>query len=901
MPAKPFLHPLLLLIGTTASAIVHPGKLTTEYLTNPLGIDAARPRFGWVLTSEQQRQYQSAFEILVADSPSDLSKGRGTAWSSGRSVSGENTAIAYAGAPLKPFTRYYWKVRAWDQDGKAGNWSRVAWFETTGNWPAKWIGDGKPLPEKEEELYKEDPSPWFRKAFTPRRKVRSARLFISGLGYYEAFLNDKKVGDRMLEPGWTAHRKQVLYSVYDISGELKSGHNSLRILLGNGWYNPLPLRLFGRFNLREVQQTGRPCLRAQVAITYTDGTTDRISTDETWETAPGPVLRNSVYLGEHDDGRKEMPDTWAAAVPVTGPSGELTPQLQPPVRVTRIVKPVKISEPQPGVFIVDMGQNFAGVARLRVQGPAGTKVTLRYGEDIHPDGSLNVMTSVAGQIKREGTGGPGAPPVAWQEDSYILAGKGIETWSPRFTFHGFRYVEVTGWPGKPTPADIEGLRMNSDLAVAGTFSSSSNLLNSVNTLADWTFLSNVFSVQSDCPAREKLGYGGDIVGTAESFLYKFDMAQFYRKAVRDFTNDQQEDGGITETAPFAGIADKGPGGSAGPLGWQLAYPYLIQQLYMFYGDKRLVEEAYPALRRQIEYLQTKAAYNLFFQDISDHEALDTKPEALTAGAFYYHHARLMTQFAAIAGKTEDSVHYSRLSNRIREALLSRYLVPGTGRFDNATQTAQVFALWYGLADGPEKEAALKQLESEFSRKNQHLATGIFATKMLFDVLRENERQEQAFRIASQEDFPGWGYMVRKGATTLWETWAYSDGVYSQNHPMFGSIVEWFYRSLLGINALQPGFARFQIRPQPAGDLTWAKGSYESVRGTIACHWRRTEGRYELDVQIPVNTTAEIWIPVRPGETLLENGLPSTRRILRTTNGYRVLEAGSGTYAFSTRW
>ncbi|SDM23277.1 family 78 glycoside hydrolase catalytic domain [Siphonobacter aquaeclarae] len=901
MPAKLFLLAVLLLAGTAANAVINPEKLTTEYLVNPLSIDVTRPRFGWMLTSSQRNQYQSAYEILVAETPSDLAKGRGTAWASGRIASAQNVAVVYSGTALKPGVRYFWKVRAYDQDGKAGDWSPVAWFETVDRWSADWIGDGKPLPSRDEEFYKEDPCPLFRKSFSPKKKIRSARLYISGLGYYEAFLNEKKIGDRMLEPGWTAHRKQVLYSVYDVTTMLKSGENTLQVLLGNGWYNPLPLRLFGRFNLRDVQQTGRPCLKACLKVTYADGSSGRITTDQSWETAPGPVLRNSVYLGEHYDARLERPANWKAAVVVSGPSGELTPQLQPPVRVTRVLKPVRITEPKPGIFVADMGQNFAGVARLRVQGPAGTRISLRYGEDVYPDGMLNGMTTVAGQIKREGTGGPGAPAIAWQEDSYILNGKGIETWSPRFTFHGFRYVELTGWPGKPGLADIDGLRMNADLPATGTFACSSELLNKINTLADWTFLSNVFSVQSDCPAREKLGYGGDIVGTAESYLYKYDMAQFYRKAVRDFANDQLEDGGITETAPFVGIADRGPGGNAGPLGWQLAYPHLIRQLYDFYGDRLLVEEQYPALRRQIEYLQSKAEYNLFFQDISDHEALDTKPEAFTAGAFYYHHARLMTQFAAIAGKTEDSVRYSRLAERIKGALVSRYLVPGTGRFDNATQTAQLFALWYGLAAGPEKDAALKQLDAEFARKNNHLSTGIFATKMLFDVLRENDRNGQAWQIASQEEFPGWGYMVKKGATTLWETWAYSDGVYSQNHPMFGSIVEWYYRSLLGINALEPGFARFQVKPQPAGDLTWAKGEYRSVRGAIACHWRKEEGRYQLDVQVPVNSTAEIWIPVRQGETVLENGLPAAYRILRTENGYRVYEVGSGQYAFSTRW
>jgi alpha-L-rhamnosidase len=392
-----------------------------------------------------------------------------------------------------------------------------------------------------------------------------------------------------------------------------------------------------------------------------------------------------------------------------------------------------------------------------------------------------------------------------------------------------------------------------------------------------------------------------MVATAEAFIYDFNMADFYTKTVQDFANDQQPDGGITETAPYVGIADKGYGGASGPLGWQLAFAYLQKQLYDYYGDKRIIEQHYAAFKKQMAFLESKAIYGLFYWDISDHEALDTKPEAFTASAFYYHHALLATEFAGILGKKEDSLYYSKLANTIKEAIVKKYFLSGTGRFDNATQTAQIFALYYGLP--PQKEATLKVLMDEFARHQYHLSTGIFATKMLFDVLRENNRNDIAYTIANQRSFPGWGYMLAKGATTLWETWAYSNNVYSQNHPMFGSISEWFYKSLLGINAAAPGFEKMIIKPQPAGALTWARGSYQSIKGTIVSNWKKSDNHFELHVSIPANTTAEVWLPAKENAVITESGKPinqsSEIKLLRYEEGYAVLAVGSGEYDFST--
>ncbi|MBD0289024.1 MAG: family 78 glycoside hydrolase catalytic domain, partial [Flavisolibacter sp.] len=626
--------------------------------------------------------------------------------------------------------------------------------------------------------------------------ISSARLYVCGLGYYEAYLNGQKIGDHVLDPGWTTHKKQALYVTYDITPQLSSGANAIGFMLGNGWWNPLPLQLFGRFNLRNVQQTGRPCVKAQLLLQYADGSKEVIGTNESWQTATGPVIRNNTYLGEHYDARLERnnwsdasynDNSWQKAEVVQGPSGELTPQMQPPVRITKVIKPVTIKEVGKDTFMVDMGQNFAGVARVRVKGPAGTRVRLRYGEDVHPNGSLNYLTTVAGQIKEiwNMKGGPGAPKTAWQEDDYILKGSGVEQWAPRFTFHGFRYIEITGWPGTPTLNDIEGLRMNSDLQENGTFTCSNSMFNRLQEAIKWTFLSNVFSVQSDCPGREKMGYGADIVVTSEAFLYNFNMANFYRKTVHDYANEQQPDGGITEIAPYTGIADRGYGGESGPLGWQLVFPYLQKMLYDFYGDKRIIEQNYAGIQRQMDFLRSKEINGLFHWDISDHEALDPKPEAFTAAAFYYHHALLAAQFAGILDKKDDSLKYVAWSKRIKDAIVRKYWIPNTGRFDNATQSAQLFALWYHLASDTSR--AMQMYRDELARHKGHLSTGIFSTKMLFDVMREKDQNEIAYEVANQRTFPGWGYMLEKSATTLWETWAYPENAPSQNHPMFGSI------------------------------------------------------------------------------------------------------------------
>ncbi|CAN5804001.1 glycoside hydrolase family 78 protein [soil metagenome] len=883
-----------------------PGQLTCEYVNNPLGIQTENPRFSWQYTISGRNQFQTAYEIVVAGNEADCKQLKGNVWQTKKVSSDQNIQVAFNGNSLQPFTRYYWRVRGYDGTNTAGEWSDIASFETAAlhaaDWQAKWISDGSVQFERLEDFYKADPMPLFRKQFAIHKKITAARIYLSGIGYSELYINNKKISDDVLSPGYTAYGKQVLYVTYDITSALTASKNTIGVMLGNGWYNPLPMQLFGRFNLRNAQQTGRPCLLAQILIEYTDGSKETIASDESWQTATGPVVRNNVYLGEEYDARleKEFTDdnNWKNAVITKGPAGVLTAQMQPAIRITKVIQPISIQPAGNDTFIVDMGQNFAGVVRLKVKGSVGTTISCRYGEVLYPNGSLNVLTTAAGQIKEiwNVNGGPGSPKTAWQKDQYTLKGNGIETWNPRFTFHGFRYIEISGWPGEPTVNDIEGLRMNSNLEQEGTFACSNDMFNTLHEKIQWTFLSNVFSVQSDCPAREKMGYGADMVATAGAFMYNYNMANFYSKAVQDFANDQQTDGGITETAPYTGIADRGYGGASGPLGWQLAFSYLQKKLYDFYGDEKIIAKQYPALQKQLEFLQAKATDGLYYWDIGDHETIDPKAEAFSASCFYYHHVMLATEFAGILHATADSAKYSRLANNIRNAIVSKFWIPNTGRFDNATQAAQIFALWYHLS--PEKDKTLEQLMQEYARHNWHVATGIFGTMMMFDVLRENDKNDIAYKLANQKDFPGWGYMLAQGATTLWESWQLPESS-SMNHPMFGSVDEWFYKSLLGINAAAPGFKRIIIKPQAAA-LAWAKGSYKSMYGIIKSEWKESETSFELKVTVPVNTVAEIWLPATKDTPITEGGnnnFQSEIKFVKQENSYRVFSVGSGNYDF----
>ena len=918
-----------LFLFSPAGGAVGPGISTTdlrcEYRTNPLGIDEARPRLGWVLHSDRRDEGQSAYRVLVATSEALLAHDKGDLWDSGKVGSSESVSVAYGGAPLRSHAACYWKVRVWDRNGRASPWSTPANWEMAlvapTDWKATWVNDGKPTPTSDDAFYRNDPAPLFRREFSLPAPVRRARLYVTGLGYYEAFINGDRVGDQVLDPGWTMYGKRVFYSTFDVTRQLREGRNCIAAMLGNGWYNPLPLRMWGNLNLREHLATGRPRLLAQLDVELADGSRQSIVTDPSWRVSDGPLVFNSVYLGEVYDARRETASwnlpgfddsAWRPAAVATEPVGVLQAQPQPPIRVTAEVRPIAVTEPSPGVFIVDMGQNFAGWAELSVAAPEGRRITMRYGELLRGDGTLNPLTSVAGQIKVRRTskdgvtpsiGGAGAPDVAWQSDTFIASGRGRETFRPRFTFHGFRYVELSGLPTAPTLDAVRGLRLHADVGEAGTFASSSELLNRIQQVTRRTFLSNLFSVQSDCPHREKFGYGGDIVATSDALMLNFDMARFYAKAVTDWADSARADGMLTDTAPFVGIQYCG-------VGWAMAHPVLQAGLYQYYGDRRIVERQYEVARRWLD-LVTAANPSLVLRDgLGDHEALTETPSEALVTPDYYASARLVSRLAHLLNRGDEAARYSALAERIRQAYATSVRRTAAGGHGPATQSAQAFALLPGLLDPPDRAGAVRWLLDDIRGVQRgHLATGIFGTRFAMDFLSAEGHAQDVFDVVRQETYPGWGYMLANGATTLWEHWALSDDTYSHNHPMFGSVSQWFFNWLGGIQpaADAAGFDRIVIRPQLVEGLDWVRCSYRSVRGPIVVNWSHGQGDVEWQVTIPVNATASIFIPATRLEDVEEGGevrVPARRadgvRSARMENGHAVFVVGSGTYRFISR-
>jgi alpha-L-rhamnosidase len=860
----------------------------------------------------------------VARSEALLAEGVADLWDSGKVSSSRQLHIEYEGPPLGSSERYFWRVQVWDAEGRTSEPSGICWWEmgllSPDDWTGFWISDGSEQPATEEAFYEDDPVPLFRRSFHVDGPVKRARLYAVGLGYCELRLNGDALSDHALDPAWTSFESRVYYTCMDLTGELQTGENVLGALLGNGWYNPLPMRMWGRINVREHLAVGRPRLLAQLNIEYEDGSVQTVASDEAWRVGSGPILRNSVYLGEKYDARLEQPgwdrpgfddSEWSSASAADSNLGELRTLPIPPIRVTAHLAPVSMNEVTPGVYIFDLGRNFAGWVRLRVQGPRGTTVRMRMGERLYPDGTLNPMTAVAGQIKgmkEDGTprGGPGAPEIAWQSNSYTLRGGGPEEYTPRFTFHGFRYVEVTGFPGKPTLESIEGLRLNTDVEPAGSFSCSNDRFNRLHQMVQWTLLSNLFSVQSDCPGREKFQYGGDIVATSEMAIFGYDVASFYAKTVSDHRDAVRGEGWFTETAPYVGIAAGNYVEEAGPISWGLAHPLLMTQLHQYYGDRQIIEQHFEAARTWVDLLDQHSDGRVIDRCIGDHESLDPNPVELIATAHFYLAASLVAGFAKILGRSGEEARYRQLALKIKDAFVERFLEPGTGSFGAGTQSTQATALHLGLAPEGEVERATQRMVDEvLVAHDGHIATGIFGTKYLLNALSTTGHADVAYQMVDEPTYPGWGYMLERGATTLWETWAESDDVYSQNHPMFGSVGEWFYKCLAGIRPEESaiGFDRFRIEPKLPEGLEWVEASYESVRGTIRSSWRLEDDLLYFDVEIPVNTTGVVQLPTRDPMSSQEGGrllseVSSIRKLPATSPDAARFELGSGRYSFT---
>ncbi|MFN3650733.1 MAG: family 78 glycoside hydrolase catalytic domain [Armatimonadota bacterium] len=881
--------------GAAADPPLAVGQLQCEYLVNPLGLDTARPRLRWVLTSPRRGERQTAYQVLVASTPELLRRDRGDLWDSGKVPSDQSAQVPYGGKPLEATQRAYWKVRAWGRDGgKPTAWSEAAWWEMglprPEDWHGEWIGRTR------ETEYQ--PAPLLRREFNVDGRVKRARAYVSGLGYYELRLNGEKVGDHHLDPGYTRYDRRALYSTYDVTPLLRRGKNAVGAMLGTGWHNvhTKAVWYFDRAPWRAA-----PRLRTELRIEYTDGRTETIVSDESWKTSTGPVVFDSIYGGESYDAREEKAGWdragyddrgWQSALVVPAPGGAVSAQQMPPIKITDTLKPVRVTEPKPGVFIFDIGQNMAGHAQLRVEGPAGTKITLRYGERLHPDGTLDRAAIAQHMIKD--------PPQRFQTDEYTLKGDGTEVWEPRFTYHGFQYVEVTGFPGKPTLDSLRARVVHSAVERAGELETSSELVNRIQRATRWAYLSNLHSIPTDCPHREKNGWTGDAHLAAELGIFNYHPAAVYTKWIQDLSDEMRESGELPGIVPTSGWGYEWGNGPA----WDSAFLLIPWYLYQYYGDTRILETNYPKMRRYVDYLTTKAKDGIVSIGLGDWVAPGpTAPTEVTSTGYYYVDARIVADTARLLGKEADAKKYSELADSIRDAFNRTFFKPETAQYADGSQAALSCALYQGLVPKGEEQRVLKNLVAAVDKHDGHVFAGILGTKYLLHALRDNGRPDVAYRVTAQTTFPSWGHWLEQGATTLWEAW---NGTDSRNHIMFGDVSAWFYRALAGINPdpAGPGFKKVIIRPYLPEGMTFARATYPSIHGTIQSGWTRDRSGVTLAVTIPANSSATVYVPAAENHRVIEGGRPAETaegvRFLRREGEAMVYEIGSGSYRFQVR-
>ena len=717
----------------------------------------------------------------------------------------------------------------------------------------------------------EHPSPLFRKEFKIEKAIKSASLSITAAGYFKAFINGSGIEKNVLDPAWTDFSKRIYYSEYDVTSMIQEGDNCLGVSLGNGFYNPLPMRKWGSRNLREDLTVGKPVFIAKLHITFKNGDSEEIVTDNSWKYALGPITKNSVYIGVAYNANNELGEwnkpgfddkNWQAATIGTPPGGKLEKAFFPPVEITQEITPVDISSPEKGVWIVDMGLNFTGTYKIKLSGEVGDTIVFRFGERIYQDGSINPMTTVAGQIKRKGVGGPGAPDIAWQTDSYIIGHKNGQWFSPDFTYHTYRYMEIKGLKEKPKTDDVRGLFMHSNVPNENTFSSSSELLNSIQDASERTFLANLVSVQSDCPAREKFGYGGDLNATSEAFIYNFDMQSFYRKTIYDWV-DAMKDSSFVDTAPFTGIEYCG-------ISWESAYLTTQYYLYLYYNDTDIINELYDRNIRWMDKVAMIHPEGIVDEGLSDHESLEPVPVQLTGTSHYLQCARIMKTFAREMGIAADVQKYEALADKLENQIRAEFWdKPYVGKINRQTLFATL--LYHKIIPEDEIPAAKDSLLTAITNgPSGHFNTGIFGTKYVLETLAEYGAPNAVFDIVNSKIYPGWGFMIDQGATSIWETWKESDNTYSNNHPMFGTVSEWFYRWLAGIqpDPDHPGFKEFFLTPTMPEGLESVNCTYHSPYGAIISNWKKNASEsYTYEISVPDGTKANITLPVSQSQTL----------------------------------
>lgn len=887
---------------------LQPILLRCEYRENPSVLDERVPRLSWALEGEGRGRRQSAYQILVATSTDLLDTTQPDAWDSGKVYGADTLNIEYAGIPLHSGERYFWRVQVWDENDAESELSETATWAMglldPSDWRALWIEPEVPQSpsrlsgvEFDEVLDSITPPSYLRNKFDITKKVGRATVYATARGVYELYLNGARVGDDVLAPGWTDYNKRVQYQAHDVTSLLTQGTNALGGVLGDGWYSG-----YIGFQGKRANYGEHPQLLVQLQIEYDDGSTETVVTDGSWKWSAGPIVYSDMLMGEYYDARRELTgwleqgfddSAWSSVKATERSDVPLVAQPDDPIKVVMEVRPVGISEPQPGTYIFDMGQNMVGWVRLRVRGEAGTVVQLRFVEMLNPD-----STPYTENLRS-----------ARQTDTYILKG-GEETREPRFTFHGFRYVEVTGLPGEPTLDMLTGRVIQSATPEAGTFECSSPMVNQLQRNIVWGQRGNFISVPTDCPQRdERLGWLGDAQVFVRTATCNMDVSAFFTKWMRDVEDAQSAEGAFPDVAPR--LVDEADGAPA----WGDAGIIVPWTMYQVYSDSRLLERHYDAMSRWVDYIR-EANPNLIWKErlnnnFGDWLSIDADtPKEVLATAYFAYDASLMSRIARALDRESDAAEYERLYEGIKSAFQREFIGPD-GRIAGDTQTCYVLALKMNLLPEDQRERGARYLVENIREKEWHLSTGFLGVGYLCPVLTDTDHLDVAYRLLNNDTFPSWGYSIRHGATTIWERWdgwteekGFQDpAMNSFNHYSLGSVGEWLYRYVAGIDTdtANPGFGRVLIAPHPGGGLEYARAEYNSVRGRIESDWRFEGEHLVLRCVVPPNTTATVRVPASDPSTVTESNEPTMDakgvRVVGAEPDAAVFEVGSGEYLF----
>ncbi len=936
-------------------------NLRCEYLVNPLGVDVAKPRLSWMLNSQKRGETQTAYEVLVASSVDLLTEAKADVWNSGKLNSDKSIQVEYEGIVLRSDTKYFWKVRVWDRDGKVGNWSTPAFwsmgllaksdwgnahwiaFKNEEQWKTEW------KQHKDTELsHKEgtwplltgqdlnvwdsyrmavpryDPSPLFRKEFSLHKKVESAYLYICGLGYYEAFLNGERVGDHVLDPAWTNFDKRSFYVVYDVAKQLREGLNAMGVMLGRGQYNPLSNDVWG---LSASSWVDQPKLVALLKVKYTDGTTQEVVTNKSWKTIGGPIVFDDTRKGELYDARLEpkgwsLPwfndGHWQSASPITW-SASLQSQMIPPIRCFAPIIPQKVYTREEGRTIYDLGKNIAGWARVKVSGPAGAKVLVEYCElpsdkklvpNIRPNRMrITIKDKDYASFYDSGIN-------IRQQNGYILRGGSKETFECHFSYKGFQFIRVTVDKGVRVE-QVTGIPVHTDVENAGSFTCSDSLVNRLQENSRISLLSNFHGIATDCPHREKQGWTADNYLSCEAAMYNFNMASFYTKWIADLAGTQGKDGGLNTVAPSTSYVN------AQSTVWPAAMVFVPWNMLGYYADTNLLDQYYgvmlrfakSSLQRQVDgkpeiindVLGDWVAPLMTLSDsLRNNTMAPPEGHTLYGTASHFLVVKHLAAINKFFGRNKEEQEMGDWANRIKQSFNKEFFDSQSNIYhgDKITpyrQSANVVPLDYGIVPDENRSVVINNLIADIHTQGDRLSTGFVGTMALMDYLPVIQ-PELSYKLVTQKSYPGWGYMVAQGANSMWETW---DGDNSLNHAPFCLISAYFYKHLAGIQCdwQSPGFRHIIINPSIVGDLRYVNAYHNSMYGRIGSSWKLENGKLMLKISIPANCTATIYIPTKQVASILESGHTVANvqgvTFLREESGKAVFEVGSGNYNFQS--